>query len=54
MIQNQDQIVRGACTQPDPIPKPDVDAFASEYGFRSGELLCRACRKAVKQGREEA
>ena len=33
MIQNQDQIVRGTCTQPDPIPRPDVDALLSEYGI---------------------
>ena len=36
MIQNQDQIVRGTCTQPDPIPRPDVDALLSEYGIHQG------------------
>ena len=36
MIQNQDQIVRGACTQPDPIPRPDVDALLSAYGIHQG------------------
>ena len=36
MIQNQDQIVRGTCAQPDPIPRPDVDALLSEYGIHQG------------------
>ena len=36
MIQNQDQIVRGACTQPDPIPRPDVDALLLAYGIHQG------------------
>ena len=36
MIQNQDRIVRGACTQPDPIPRPDVDALLLAYGIHQG------------------